>query len=62
MVTIDEAKLVAAHKAGMAYWRNNRPDEASREQLAFHARTCGWRGELNDAWLAGFYGAKSRQD
>jgi hypothetical protein len=55
-----EATMIAAHKAGMAFWRNNKPQDATREGLAWHARTCGWHGDDNDAWLAGFYGAKSR--
>ena len=60
MTEINERTLIAAHKAGVAYWRNNRPHDATADSLAFHARTCGWHGEYAMAWLAGFYGAKSR--
>jgi hypothetical protein len=55
---VTEATMVAARKAGAAYWRNNRPLDATREQLAFHARTCGWRAQDEIAWLAGYYRAK----
>jgi len=57
-----EATMVAAHQAGRAYWRNNRPLDATREQLASHARSCGWRGEDEAAWLAGFYGEHKRSE
>lgn len=56
-----EATMVAAHQAGMAYWRRNKPYDATPDALASLARSCGWHGEDNDAWLAGFYGAKQRQ-
>ena len=55
-----ESTMIEAHKAGMAYWRQNRPVDATRENLASHARTCGWHGADNKAWLAGYYGAKRR--
>lgn len=55
-----EQTMVAAHQAGMAYWRNNKPDGVSREALASLARSCGWHGDDNDAWLAGYYGAQRR--
>lgn len=61
----NEQTMIAAHKAGIAYWRNNKPYTATRDSLLFHARTCGWHGtdsdnELTDAWLAGYYGAMAR--
>ena len=56
-----EATMVAAHKAGAAYWRNNQPLDATRSGLAWHARTCGWYGEDEAAWLAGYYGEQRRQ-
>jgi hypothetical protein len=56
----DEQSMVAAHKAGMAYWNRNKPENATRESLAVLARTCGWHGKDNECWLAGFYGAKRR--
>ena len=56
----NERRLLEAHQAGRAYWRMNRPHDATRENLASLARSCGWSGELCEVWLAGFYGAKSR--
>lgn len=55
-----EATMIAAHKAGMAYWNRNRPWDAKRENLASLARSCGWHGEDCIAWLSGFFGAKRR--
>ena len=55
-----EETMVAAHKAGMAYWKQNKPYYTTAEDLASLARSCGWHGEDNAAWLAGFYGAKRR--
>jgi hypothetical protein len=55
-----EQTMVAAHRAGMAYWRHNRPVNATRDSLSSHARTCGWHGEDNAAWLAGYYAEMSR--
>lgn len=57
-----EQTMVTAHKAGVAYWRNNRPMDATREALASHARTCGWHGEDNESWLAGYYGERKRME
>lgn len=57
-----EATMVAAHKAGMAYWRNNKPRDAAHGDLESLARSCGWHGEDNLSWLAGFYGAKKREE
>jgi hypothetical protein len=57
---MNEQTLVAAHKAGIAYWRMNRPVDATRDGLASHARTCGWDGEATDSWLAGYYGERRR--
>lgn len=56
----NEAKMIEAHSAGRAYWRMNRPHEATAENLASMARTLGWTGELETAWLAGFFGEKQR--
>jgi hypothetical protein len=56
-----EATMIAAHKAGVAYWRNTRAHDATRASLESHARSCGWHGEDNVAWLAGFYGAMRRE-
>ena len=55
-----EATMVAAHQAGMDYWNRNKPEGATRENLESLARSCGWHGEDNAAWVAGFYGAKKR--
>lgn len=52
--------MVAAHKAGVAYWKQNKPAEATRDSLEALARSCGWHGEDSVAWLAGFYGARRR--
>ena len=60
MTNTTEATMIAAHKAGIAYWRNNRPHYATREGLTTHAHTCGWHGEDNAAWLAGYYGERLR--
>ncbi|HEX6826119.1 MAG TPA: hypothetical protein VF077_07355 [Nitrospiraceae bacterium] len=60
-VKAHERELIAAHKAGVAYWERNKPHEATQAGLEFHARTCGWHGELNGAWIAGFLGAKRRE-
>lgn len=57
---VNEATMVAAHAAGVAYWTRNWPFLADVSELASHARSCGWHGELNDCWLAGFLGARSR--
>lgn len=56
----NEDTMMLAHACGMAYWRMNQPYDATRDGLERHARTCGWYGEDNQAWLAGFYGAKRR--
>jgi hypothetical protein len=55
-----ERTMIAAHQAGMAYWRSNRPHDATREGLESLARSCGWHGADCESWLAGFYGAKWR--
>jgi hypothetical protein len=55
-----EQTMIAAHKAGMAYWNRNKPQDATRENLESLARSCGWHGADNESWLAGFYGAKRR--
>ena len=55
-----EESMIAAHQAGMAYWRRNKP-QASTDKLAFVARSCGWPGELETAWMAGYLGAKQRE-
>jgi hypothetical protein len=47
-------------KHGMAYWTRNKPYDATRESLESLARSCGWHGEDNVAWLAGYYGAMRR--
>jgi len=57
-----EATMIDAHKAGVAYWQRNKPRDATRAGLASLARSCGWDDELTDIWLAGFYGAKSRDN
>jgi hypothetical protein len=57
-----EATMIAAHQAGMAYWKRNKPTLATNENLESLARSCGWHGEDNVAWLAGFYGAKHREE
>lgn len=60
-LTESEKSMIAAHKAGMAYWQRNKPIGATEDSLASLARSCGWRDEDNAAWLAGFYGAKRRE-
>jgi len=56
-----EESMIAAHKAGMAYWQRNKPWEATLPNLRALARSCGWHGDDCDAWVAGFYGAKRRE-
>ena len=58
----NEQTMIAAHKAGVAYWQRNKPVHATREDLESLARSCGWRGEDNAAWIAGYYGAQRRDD
>lgn len=53
-----EATMAAAYEAGATYWKRNHPANATREDLKSVARSCGWHGEDNVAWLAGFYGSK----
>lgn len=59
-----EATLVAAHKAGQAYWYHHRMlpgvDKIPVANLAGVARSCGWHGRDCEAWLAGFAGARRR--
>ena len=55
-----EATMIEAHKAGVTFWRYNRTHDAKREALSELARTCGWHGEDNVAWLAGYYGEQKR--
>jgi hypothetical protein len=57
---MDEQTMIAAHKAGRAYWLNNRPHDATLEGLTSVARSCGWHDEAAVAWLAGYYGEKKR--
>ena len=59
MTNEQETNMIAAHKAGRAYWRNNRPaDRANAEQVA---RSCGWGdAELLAAWMAGYFGERAR--
>jgi hypothetical protein len=57
-----EATMIAAHKAGIAYWRMNRPHSATQDNLASHARSCGWHGEDTTAWLAGYNGERRRME
>jgi hypothetical protein len=55
-----EATLVAAHKNGAAYWTRNRTLAATKDRLSSLARSIGFHGQENEAWLAGYYGAKRR--
>lgn len=56
-----EATMVAAHKSGAAYWRNNKPINATRSGIEWLGRSLGWHGDDNVAFVAGFYGAKKRE-
>lgn len=56
-----EASMVAAHQAGMAYYRRNKATQARDCDLESLARSCGWQGEDNYAWRAGYYGAQRRE-
>lgn len=55
-----EATMVEAHEAGVAYWKCNKPYDTTHDALVSLAKSCGWHGHDNYAWLAGFYGAKRR--
>ncbi len=57
-----EQTMIAAHQSGMAYWKRNKPHDAPYESLASLARSLHWHGADNYAWLAGLYGAKSRDN
>jgi hypothetical protein len=59
----NETTLIEAHKAGCAYWRANRPmgKGVTVNKLASLARSCGWHGADCEAWLAGFFGEKRRE-
>jgi hypothetical protein len=58
----NEQTMIAAHKAGQAFWRQSQIAgiEAARHTLEWHARTCGWHGKDNEAWIAGYYGEHKR--
>ncbi len=56
-----ERTMIAAHKAGMTYWQRNKPVDTTPDNLASLARSCGWHGEANRAWIAGYYGARQRE-
>ena len=60
LIEINESTMVAAHKSGMAYWNRNKPQDATRDKLESLARSLGWHGANCVSWVAGFYGAKSR--
>jgi hypothetical protein len=55
-----QPEYLAARLAGAAYWRCNRPHEASHENLESLARVCGWRDDEIAAWLDGYYEAMER--
>lgn len=55
----NEERLVAAHQAGIAYWRHNRV-RLDKAQCLTVARSCGWHNELAESWAAGFFGAERR--
>jgi hypothetical protein len=59
MTNEQETNMIAAHQAGIAYWRNNRPaDRANVEQVA---RSCGWgESELLASWMAGYFCERAR--
>lgn len=57
----NEASMIAAHKAGAAYWKRNRPD-INRAQIESLARSCGFHGEDAVAYVAGFIGEKNRSE
>jgi hypothetical protein len=56
-----EDTMIAAHKAGVAYWKRNKPLQSNLRELRSVARSCGWHGEDCEAWVAGFLGAKRRE-
>jgi hypothetical protein len=59
----NEQTMIEAHKAGMAFWRQAKltsVTDVARHTLEWHARTCGWHGADNIAWIAGYYGAMAR--
>ena len=54
---VDAASLARAYAAGASYWQRNKPYDASSENLAQVARSCGWHGDDTAAWLAGYWHA-----
>jgi hypothetical protein len=59
MTNEQETNMITAHKAGRAYWCNNRPEATSGLETV--ARSCGWSdAELLAAWMAGYYGERAR--
>ncbi len=62
MREVTEATMIAAYRAGTAYWQRNKAYDATQESLLTLARSCGWNDDNALAWLAGFYyGAKRRE-
>jgi hypothetical protein len=61
-----EESMVAAHKAGLQYWKRNKPRAADsvtlRENIESLARSCGWHGADCDSFVAGVLGAKRREE
>jgi hypothetical protein len=57
-----EATLVAAHKAGCAYWRRNRTMATDdMRKLESLARTLGYHGEEQLCFMSGLLGTKRRE-
>lgn len=56
-----EQTLMHAHQSGVAYWKRNRPTQATRDNLRFLARSLGFRGEREDMFVAGVEGVKRRE-
>ena len=55
-----EERMLAAHRAGRAYWTRNRP--ADRANVESVARSCGWGddAELLALWMAAYFGERAR--
>jgi hypothetical protein len=59
---ITEDSMVAAHKAGIAYWQRNTPIGATADNIESLARSLGYHEGDMYAFIAGFFGARRRAE
>jgi hypothetical protein len=60
LTDVTEDSMIAAHKAGIAYWNRNKPGGASNESIESLARSLGYHDGDMLAFCAGLYGAERR--